>query len=105
MSSRRPALERDGEIAYFIDGEGMRYRVYDVAFGPPHAKPHKRRVLPLESPTANHRYFVTAGGIVRAYRFTKGEGRLLDSERLTQQLNGAGFAALTPPDPRARKPT
>jgi hypothetical protein len=95
--------DRAGEVAYFIDRDGARYRVNDVVYDPPLAEPHKRSILSLESPTANHRYLVTAGGIVRAYRFSKGEARQLDAGRLAQQLNGAGFAALRPPNAGARK--
>lgn len=74
-------MGRIADSAYFVDGEGVRDRIHDVAFGPPLAAPEKRRTMPLESFDANHRYFVSAGGVARAYHFTKQQGRRLSVER------------------------
>jgi len=98
-------LEWIGDHAYLVDGDGARYRVHDVAFGPPFAAPGKRRTMPLESHDANHRYFVSAGGVARAYHFTKKEDRRLSVEKLTQQLSGAGFVSTLPRASGARRPT
>jgi hypothetical protein len=96
---------RNGERAYFTDADGTRYRVHDVAFGPPLVAPGKRRTILLESLDANHRYFVSASGVARAYHFTKKEDRTLSVERFPQQLNGAGFVSTLSQDIRARRPT
>jgi hypothetical protein len=98
-----PHLERAGKVAYFIDMEGTRYRICDVLFGKP--VPCKKRVMPLEHYQANHRYIVTAGGVARAYRFIKSDQRALERARLQQQLNGAGFVAMTSRDFGALRPT
>jgi hypothetical protein len=76
-----------------------------VAFGPPLAAPGKKRVMPLESPEADHRYFVSEGGVARAYHFTKKEVRALDPARLQQQFAGAGFVSTMPRDRGATRPT
>lgn len=98
-------LERDGEVVYFTSSAGERFRVYDVAFGPPLCRPHYRRRLPLEDPRANHRWFVPEFGVPRVYRFARDEPRELAVERLSQQLRGAGFAAVSAPNVSAVRPT
>jgi hypothetical protein len=98
-------LERDGEVAYYVDPSGERLRVYDCAFGPPVCRPHHRRVMTLESTQANHRYFVPELGVPRVYRFAKGELHELTPERLDMQLRGAGFAARRGANVSALKPT
>ena len=50
-----PSLERVGDAAYFVDDDGVRYRIHAVAFGPPLAAPRKARSMPLESVDANLR--------------------------------------------------
>jgi len=42
-----PNLERDDECVYFVDCDGVRYRVHDVAFGPPLIAPGEKRKVPL----------------------------------------------------------
>jgi hypothetical protein len=98
-----PRLEHEGEICYFTDTEGTRFRVYDVLFGNP--TPHKKTLVPLKHPSANTRYFVREHGETRAYTFSKQEPRVFDPERLTKQLAGAGFVATTPNEIKALKPT
>lgn len=98
-------LEREDEAAYFVDSEGELYRIHDVAFGPPLAAPGRKRVMPRESPDANPRYFISANGVARAYRFTRKEDRTLSVERLQKQLNGAGFVSSFPRSLNTRKPT
>jgi len=102
VSVNDPVIERDGEICYFTDREGNRFRVYDVLFGKP--TPHKKKLVPLENYSANHRYFVSESGATRAYWFTKLDQRALDADRLQQQLNDARFVATTPRDFGAKKP-
>lgn len=91
-------LEHTGEVAYFTSDFGERLRIYDCAFGPPVCRPHHRHVMPLESAQANCRYFVPEFGVARVYRFAKGESHELTTERLGQQLRGAGFVAGTGPN-------
>ena len=45
-------------VVYFDDGDGGRWRVYDVAFGPPLAPLGKRAPLPPGDPRARFRVFV-----------------------------------------------
>jgi hypothetical protein len=99
------SVERYGEVAYFISNAGERLRVHDCAFGPPLCRPHHRRVMTLEDPRANHRYFVPEMGVARVYRFTKGESRELKSERLAVQLRGAGFVSTSGMNVSAVRPT
>ena len=101
----RPILENYDDAVYFTDSAGERFRIEDVAFRPPLAAPGTKRVMPLENPDANHRYFVSSDGLTRAYRFAKKEVRDLTVERLTQQLAGAGFVATTPANISALKRT
>jgi hypothetical protein len=70
-------VERDGDAAYFTDAAGECYRVHNVLY-----REHKKHLVPIESPRANHRYFVSQTGIARAYRFAKLESRVMDPERL-----------------------
>ena len=88
---------------YFRDAAGARYRVYDVAFGPPHAEPGKRKVLELGDTRARYRLFVPAEGeMLRSHDFTRGGDRSLTAENLAQQLAGAAFApkkSAPPPRP------
>ena len=98
-------VERDGDVAHYIDASGERLHLYDCAFGPPVCHPHQRRVVPLESTQASHRYFVPEFGVPRVYRFAKGESRELTPERLALQLRGAGFAATSGANVPALTPT
>ena len=51
----------------FTAADGVTYRVHDVAFGPPHARPFQRRRLEPADPRANYRWFVTADGVQRLH--------------------------------------
>ena len=87
-----PRLERlDHDLAYFTDSAGERWRVYDPPFGPPLARPGYRRVLPLEAPSTNTRYFVNVKGDQRAYTFTHGESRRLTLAECARQLAESGY--------------
>lgn len=94
-----------GPAVSSIDPEGTRWHVHDVAFGPPLAAPGRKRVVSLESPEANHRYFVSADGIARASHFTRKKPRSLSADVLEQQFNGAGFVSMSPRDVGATTPT
>ena len=106
MTDDEPGLlERDGERCYFTSSAGERFRVYDVAFGPPLARPHHRRRVPFEDRRANHRHFVPEFGVPRVYHFARDESRELTAEKLAEQLRGAGFAAVTGANVSAVQPT
>lgn len=95
-----PQLERDGEVSYFVDATGERFRVYDVLF-----TRGRKRIMPLESSQANHRYFVAPDGVTKAYRFEKAEPRALEPARLVAQFGAAGFTAQSSRDIKALRPT
>lgn len=84
---------------YFTDEQRQRWRVYDVAFGPPLAAPHKSKVLELMDPRASYRIFVPKEGRKRSYRFRTGESRAITTERLAQQLASAEYPAIERFDP------
>jgi hypothetical protein len=67
---------------YLIDDHGARWRVYDVAFGPPLAKPHKRTIIAPSDTRARYRLFVPPdpAPMLRVHDFGK---------------NGAGDRSLT----------
>jgi hypothetical protein len=83
----------DGRV-YFTDAAGQKYRVYDVAYGPPEAAPWQHKAHRPPYAGANYRFFVTVEGTRRSYRFARGETRLLTIDHLERQLNGAGYAPL-----------
>jgi len=87
-----PSLEitPDGRV-YFTDGSGVRYRVHDVAYGPPEYPPFKMRRHPPPYATATNRYFVAADGAKRTYRFAHRESRELLVEHLDRQLRNPGY--------------
>ena len=91
MRAERPRLERMGNHAYFTDRDGVRWRVHDVGFGPPHAAPGRVRRYPLESARANVRYFVNAERVIRVHQFQRGESHALTTEALARQLSAAGY--------------
>jgi hypothetical protein len=97
-------VDRRGEALYVTDGEGVRWRVHDVAFGLPHAPPGKRRRVPLESPRANYRWFVSAEGVERCHGFERGESRALTPANLGRQLAAAGYPQRVAFDPSQRSP-
>jgi len=99
-----PRIDSDGGKVYFIDTDTTPWRVYDVGFGPPHAKPFKRRVYELGSSRATDRVFVPKDGDRRSYHFARGDSRDLTAETLATQLAGAGYIARTRFDPMRHAP-
>jgi hypothetical protein len=97
-------VDRRGEALYVTDGAGVRWRVHDVAFGPPDAAPGRRRRVPLGSSRATYRWFVSAEGAERCHRFERGESRELTSEKVARQLAAAGFTGRIPFDSSQRSP-
>jgi hypothetical protein len=91
---RKPAVEvtPDGRV-YYIDHRNARWRVHDVAFGPPHARPHQRCRLAPGDGRAGYRYFVGEGGEQRSYRFTDDDSRDVTVDVLDSQLRRAEFPA------------
>lgn len=89
MASRIPRIDQHGEVAYFIDVDMQRWRVYDTTFGPPHAPPRKHAIHPLGSPRATIRVFVPPdpAALRRNYTFKPGDARELTVELLTHQLS------------------
>lgn len=87
-----PTFERpSNDLAYFVDSAGVRWRLHDCAFGPPLAKPHHRKRLPLEAPGTNTRYFVSANGDERAYTLARGETRRLTPDDCARQFAESGY--------------
>lgn len=93
---------------YVRDESGVRYRVHDVAFGPPLASLGRRKRLPLGDPRARYRLFVPADPdpMLRVHDFAKdGTDRGLSVEVLSAQLRRAGYSpkrrALREPEPPA----
>jgi hypothetical protein len=60
VNAQQVHLERSGDHDYFTDRDRVRWRVYEVGFGPPHAAPGKVCTYLLKSARANERYFVIA---------------------------------------------
>jgi len=98
-------MEGEGEKRYFIDADGVRWRIHDCAFGPPLAKPHHRKRLPLEAPGTNTRYFVNAAGDERAYTFKRSESRRLTPEDCARQFAASGYRHKGPPYSGPTHPT
>ncbi len=92
---RKPAVEvtSDGRV-YYIDHRNGRWRVYDVAFGPPHARAHQRRAFRPPDDRGTYRYFVSEDSERRCYRFTPNDGRDLTPELLGEQLRAAEYPAM-----------
>jgi hypothetical protein len=63
-------ITSDGRV-YLDADDSRRYRVHDVAFGPPECPPHQRRVFRPPSPRATSRYFVAADRTHRVYVFER----------------------------------
>ena len=97
-------VDRRGEALYVTDGDGVRWRVHDVAFGPPYASQARRHRVPLESPPANYRWLVNVAGVERCHRFERGESRALTPANLGRQLAAAGYPERIPFDPAPRGP-
>lgn len=99
-----PALEQLEDRAYFTDAAGVKWRVHDVAFGRPHAKPYHYRRFSIGDARATSRIFVGAGGMRRSYAFKKGESRELEGDRCEEQLAQAGFLGSEAFDAKSRGP-
>jgi len=101
-----PYLERLAQDrAYFVDADGVRWRVHDRAFGPPLAKPGQRKRLPLEAPGMNTRYFVNAAGDRRAYTLRRDESRRLTVDDCARQFAESGYCWQRPPFSPPTRPT
>jgi hypothetical protein len=98
--------ERDGEQLYLIDTDGSRWRVHDVAFGPPLAAPFKRRRLALGDPRATYRWFVAPDGLQRCYQWPQGSpaNRSLKAATLAQQLRASEYGGRMTPAPPVSDP-
>lgn len=92
-----PTLERRGDSLYLVDRDANIWRIHDVKFAGGRA--HR---LPLGSPAANTRYFVSKDGTQRAYTFGRDRRRETTVSVLLEHLSGAGFCAREPYDPRER---
>jgi hypothetical protein len=71
---------------YFTCAAGTRYRVYDCTFSN-----YKHQIRPIGDPAATYRIFVPNGGMRRAYKFKKGDARILAEQTLEQQLRETEF--------------
>ena len=82
---------------YFTDNRGVSWRVYDVAFGPPLAKPHQRKVLALGDARARYRLFVPLDPslMLRSYDFRRGGDRAIAIEVLSAQFATASYTPKT----------
>lgn len=89
---RKPAVEITTDACvYLIDDRNSKWRVYDVCYGPPIARPfHFKRFCPPYD-QANCRYFVAPGGKYRSYRFTRESPRDISAGTLNAQLRESGF--------------
>jgi hypothetical protein len=92
-------MAAEPEEPFYLDFEAVRYRVHDTSFA---AGRHRR--LPLGSPRANYRIFVTATGERRAYQIKRGERAACTTAELVRQLKEAQFLGSTPFDPGTRGP-
>lgn len=84
---------------YFTDVGGSRWRVHDVAFGPPLAKPFKYAQLPLGDARARYRLFVPADRDAprRSFDFKAGGSRALTLDVVAGQFAKSAYV------PRARQ--
>lgn len=92
---------------YFTDVAGHRWRVHDVAFGPPLAKPFKYAQLQLGDPRARYRLFVPEDREAqrRSYDFTAaGATRAVTLEVLIAQFGKSAYVPRTPYQPPKNPP-
>jgi hypothetical protein len=89
---RKPAVETrpDGRV-YYADRRNEHWRVYDLFYGPPHARAHQRRVFAPGDERATYRYFIAKDGERRVYKFRPGDGHVLTVELLTAQFDAAEY--------------
>ena len=97
-----PALEHTEDRVYFTDRDGVRWRVYDVCFGPPHCARGRRRGMRPPDPRANYRWFVSADRIERCLKL-EGE-RAVTVEVLARQFSQSSYYAKQAFSPRSRDP-
>ena len=90
-SRRGSALEQIGDRVYFTDQDGVRWRVYDVCFGPPHCARGKRRGYKPPEPCANYRWFVAADGTERCVKL-QGE-HAVTAEVLARRISQSSYYA------------
>lgn len=85
-----PRVEQAGATLYLVDGDGVRWRVYDTVY---RAFRHQR--LALGSVRAENRVFVREDGLRRLHRLKDG-ARGLEAATLATQLQGAEYVAREP---------
>ena len=71
---------------YFTCAAGTRYRVYDCTFSN-----YKHQIRPVGDPAATYRVFVPNAGMKRAYKFNKGDIRILAEQTLELQLRESEY--------------
>jgi hypothetical protein len=80
-----------GDRTYFTDGDGTRWRVYDVTDSDgqlrAHRPPHRG---------AAYRAFVGATGSRRQYRFRTGDTHVLSAAALERQLRASAITRAAP---------
>ena len=78
---------------YFSDAGDVRWRVYDLLFGPPAGGPGQRKGFdPPDPATCQYRLFKNADGTERLYAWQRGERRDdLDEATLARQLRQAEY--------------
>ena len=101
-SRRGSALEQIGDRVYFTDQDGVRWRVYDVCFGPPHCARGRRQGTRPPDLRANYRWFVAADGTERCLKL-EGE-REVSVEVLARQLSQSSYYARQAFNPSSRDP-
>ncbi|GJG88737.1 hypothetical protein tb265_39180 [Gemmatimonadetes bacterium T265] len=82
----KPALVRDGDALYLDDVAGVRWRVWWVCYGPPLAKPGRKRALRVGDRRANYLYFVRADGFTKLRRFERGDDWTPDAATLAEWI-------------------
>jgi hypothetical protein len=98
-------LERRADKVYFTDTSGIKWRIYDVSFGPPHAKPHCYHKFYVGDRRATSGIFVGASGVRRSYMFVSSDSRELAPGTCELQLARAAYLStgyLGAKDHRAR---
>lgn len=91
-----PLLEQSVDRIYFTDASGRRWRIHDVTFGPPFAKPQHYRRFDVGDGRALNRVFVSAGGARRSHRFERQEPRAVTVSDCARRLERAGFLSDAP---------
>jgi hypothetical protein len=91
-SDEHVILYERGGVVRFVDPDGFRWRLYDLAYRP------QREVVPLGSLTAKCRLFVKSTGEQRRYIFTRWERRDVAVRHLERQLRDAQILRARPQD-------